>query len=386
MKRTLRFLCIPLDRARRLRADDRGQTMLLSGMMVFLIAIMAMVTLDTGQGIYNRIIAQNAADSAADAAALWHARGCNLLQHLNNIHYDGDALMFAAELSMLGACQGGALQYFPITAAVGEAACLYCGLADDVDKAQEKFNSIILDIQSIAAEIFPALAFVYANACAMGSGADPFGDVLGTYPGSLLHGLNIDIPGLEDVLSFLGGVIDEVPGFCAMILDPTALSLHVDKKEAGELDIPWTFPWELAWFLAVPAGELCIPNGFDESYTDWGWQDSYYHGNPGFMTWVAGKAGTPDPLGLGGTAWMSPGSRSYQEMVDTYSKTFYTGPLREGTSDELKIPACLGIASSQIEGEPVISYGEADAEPKIITVQFGSDDDPTAGTGFLIYH
>src|ERR1051326_1826513 len=87
-----------------LRFDDRGSVSLLTGMMVFLAVIFGIITMDTSMAIHNRIVTQNAVDSAADAAALWQARGCNLLQQLNNLHYDVDEALAIAEGISAGAC------------------------------------------------------------------------------------------------------------------------------------------------------------------------------------------------------------------------------------------------------------------------------------------
>ena len=86
-----------LNRVEALRSDQRGSLTLLAGMMVFLVTMFGIIALDTNMAIYNRIVAQNAVDSAADSAALWQARGCNLLQNLNNLHYDVDEALGIAE-------------------------------------------------------------------------------------------------------------------------------------------------------------------------------------------------------------------------------------------------------------------------------------------------
>ena len=73
-------------------------------MMVFLVTIFAVIAFDTNMAIHNRILAQNAVDSAAESAALWQARGCNLEQQLNNLHYDVDEAACIAEGVAAGAC------------------------------------------------------------------------------------------------------------------------------------------------------------------------------------------------------------------------------------------------------------------------------------------
>ncbi len=380
----LRFLVVPMERARGLRRDESGQVMLLTGIMAFLVVIMCLFALNTSQAIYNRVVAQNAVDSAADSAALWQARGCNFLQHLNNLHYDGNLIMLVAEMSMLGACVAGvALKAFGFTYIAGEAACVVCAVAPLVDKAQEVFSEAILQVQAVAKEIFPVLAFGYANACAKGSGADPLGDVLSTCASDFLGAVGIEVPGFEEVGDVLGAALGEIPIY-AMVLDPESLSLHVDEEEAGEWDMPWSFPQAIAVPLAV-IGYGCSSEGFNyNTPDDWGWQDSYYTGNPGFMTWIAGKGQREEITGLGNLMWFNPGEAKSFEEMETISRTFYKGANLSG--DKIKIPSFLAIASSQVEGEPVISYGEANAKPKIITVHFPPDDNPKEGTSMLIYH
>ena len=72
------------------RSDQRGSVTLLCGMMVFVATMFGIIAMDTSMAIHNRILAQNAVDSAADSAALWQARFCNLEQNLNNLHYTFD--------------------------------------------------------------------------------------------------------------------------------------------------------------------------------------------------------------------------------------------------------------------------------------------------------
>ncbi|MEI6217371.1 MAG: hypothetical protein WCP86_00575, partial [bacterium] len=97
------------------------------------------------------------------------------------------------------------------------------------------------------------------------------------------------------------------------------------------------------------------------------------------------------PVGLLGSYdraplnWFSGGKVDDAEM-EVNSRAFYSpGSVRSGAS-ALTIPAFLAIASSQVEGEPVVSKGKADAEGKIITVFFPPESNPTTGEKFLIYH
>ncbi len=382
MQKLIGVLVVPIHRARALRTDDRGQVMLLSGMIAFLIAIMGLVTLDTAKSIHNRITAQNSVDAAADAAALWQARGCNLLQHLNNLHYNVNLAAYILEVNSLGACVASAiLQLFPLTAAAGKALCFACIPAPLIDRGQELFAEAVLKVQGVIEELFPVLAFAYANVAAQGSGADRFPEVFQQYASGLLEQIGIDMPDS----SALDSAFDWVPLY-AMPLDPSSLSLHVEEKECGELEAPWHFPEYIAMPMAVIGYAACSGFQYDMP-DDWGWKDSYYYGNPGFMTWVAGKKQQEELIGLGDLTWFNAEGRSYQEMRDTHSKTFYNDSIRTGdASTALQIPAFMAVASSQVEGEPVISKGDANASPRLITVHLPPDSSPTETTAFLIFH
>ncbi|HBA83004.1 MAG TPA: hypothetical protein DCZ95_02815 [Verrucomicrobia bacterium] len=387
LKKMFGILLLPLQRARALRADDRGQVVLLAGMIAFLIAIMGLVTLDTAKGIHNRITAQNAVDSAADAAALWQARGCNLLQHLNNLHYDTNVAVYILEANALGACAAAAiLKAFVLTYAAGEAMCIPCCLAPFMDRGQELFVEALMKMQSVIKDLFPVLAFAYANVSAYGSGADPFPEVVSQYASGLLNQIGIDVPGLGEIVGSVGSALDWVPLY-AMPLDPDSLSLQVEEKECGELEAPWHFPEYIAAPMATVGRVACAECFQYDLPDDWGWKDSYYYGNPGFMTWLAGKKEQGELLGMGDLTWFNAESRTYQQMRDTHSKTLYKGDIRTGdASAALKIPAFMGIASSQVEGEPVISKGDANASPRLITVHLPPDTDPKETTAYLIFH
>ena len=105
-------------RMKGLPQDQGGSVLLLTGMMSFLAAILALMALDTSQAIYNRIIAQNAVDGAAKTGALWQARGLNMLQTLNNAHYVFNAGIYVAEQAALFACD-----LTPLDALADDAAC-----------------------------------------------------------------------------------------------------------------------------------------------------------------------------------------------------------------------------------------------------------------------
>jgi len=402
----------PFARARALRSGERGQVVLLSGVMVFLVMIATMITFDTGKAIHNRIIAQNAVDAAADSAALWQARGCNLLQHLNNLHYTVNETLFIAESAALIGCDvaifsvpgeiaARSLQdtYLAVVwvAAMLSAnvSCNFCYTAPWIDWGQEKFSALVLKIQAGIARVFPVLAFLYADVNAKQSGADEVGGTVVNYVGSLLSQLGLSSSGMENLTETLSEGIGSLPiHIYAFPLDPTSLSLHVEKKKGTSL--PWKWPdWlvdtaETSVNIAAPLcnedSNVYMLGDIDPDKPEkWGWEDEFYWGNPGFMTWIAGKKGRDELLGLGKLKWLSGGEATEEEMLVNSRKMYSPDSVMDG-EPELKIPAFVAFASSQVEGEPVISKGAADAQGQIIKVYFPPDSDPTEGEQFLIYH
>jgi hypothetical protein len=85
------------------------------------------------------------------------------------------------------------------------------------------------------------------------------------------------------------------------------------------------------------------------------------------MTWIAGKAQEQELLGLGSIPWLN-GER---ENVDEL--TMYLGGERAPAGAPLKIPAVIGTASSQVEGDPIVDHGPANAKGKLIKVYFPPD-------------
>lgn len=381
LRHFIRICTSPMARARALRSDDRGQVMLLSGMMVFVVLIMTIFTFDTGKAIYNRIIAQNAVDSAADAAALWQARGCNLLQHLNNLHYNVNVAIYILESAALISCVAAPLlNLIPfVGAALSQVACVICKTAPTLDQAQEEFATAVMKAQKIISKVFPALAFLYGNVCAMGSGADKLIGTVSGYAQSILSKVGLSCPDLDQIMGVLGDAVDWLPLYAAPI-DPTSLSLHVEEKNGG--GAPWYYPEAVALVGAV-VGNYC--SGFQFNKPDeWGWDDSYYWGNPGFMTWIAGKEKRDELLGLGSLVWLNAHTDPELQVAEQFSTAMFKDAVLLG--GPMEIPAFLAIASSQVEGEPVVSKGDANAKGHLITVHFPPDSNPKKGDKLLIYH
>lgn len=343
-----RLAALPMRRLRALRDDERGNVLVVSGMMAFLAAVFAVISVDTSEAIYNRIISQNAVDSAADAAALWQARGCNLLQQLNNIHYAGNEFFAEAEDVSLSACVlAGVADLIPGGQAVTAVLCPVCKLAKPINDAQGVFSEVILGTQKIVTLFIPFTALLAANDAAQGSGAD---DVLSTaadYISQFLGQFGIPIP--SGVLSGIAGTLKGA-GFTvyALPLDPTSLGLGASETEGDSY--PYVYPsgiiGEGAYYAAVATGTLVC--GLDPPD---GWSDSYYQGHPGFMTWIAGKDKHDEMLGLGDLAWLNGGSNApivHHAFMNQDSPAMYRDSVHRG-DNPLVIPAFLAVASSQVQ-------------------------------------
>jgi hypothetical protein len=296
---------------------------------------------------------------------------------------------------------------------VGEAAaiariatCIICDTLPWIDYAQQMFYTLIMPIQQGIVDVTPFLAFGYANANAEGAGADPLFASVADYTGSLMSDFGLSLPtdsgGIGGVL---GGALGSIPIYAAP-LDPTALSLDVATNQNNG-SVPLNMP-EWVGDAGNIAGEAgCSDYGYPESLDgaesagfddNWGWNDNFYAGNPGYMTWIAGKTNCPEILGLGNLRWLNGG----QQSADQISQVMYTGSIFNGggelSSPPLSIPGFLAIASSQVEGTPVIcsqsfdpipstsSPDTVDARGKIIKVYLPYNQTNVDLTTYFIFH
>lgn len=360
--------------------DDQGQVTLLSAMMCFLATVFAIIALNTNAAINNRITAQNAVDAAASSAALWQARGCNVLQSLNNLHYTVDRVAGVMEIGAAVACLLAELPF-----ATKPPLCAACGRMPEIDHAQQTFNIAVTNIQQVIADVTPLVAFLKANASAKGSGAQSVAGAVAQASAQWLSLLGIEMPsGLFDGDSALAGIgLDSIPLY-AVPLDPASLDLHVHLTEGK------SFPWVLnkrVGEIGNAAGESACGGEYSMSVQqelakgwngEWGWNDSYFKGNPGYMTWLAGTTEKPHLLAhlleRDGVvfAWLKGG----QENMD--SLTMFSGSgdsPHPGYSRPMKIPAYVAIASSQVQGQPVIGHGSVDAKGKLIRVFLPQEKD-----------
>jgi hypothetical protein len=390
------------------RSDERGSLTLLAGMMVFLATIFTIIAFDTNQAIYDRIVAQNAVDSAADSAALWQARFCNIEQQLNNLHYTVDEALAISEGVSSVMC-GVAVPLEVIKDVpfcewaypVWIAACVICDFLPGEDEAQHIFYDALVgksySIQEDLADVEPFLAFANANACAYASGANNVFDASIQW---ISDGVT-NVPGVGSDLSQLtgglGGIIESTIGnlpVYAFPLDPTSLELYVNPTNND--DLPEYWPQEVPEVgdglgeagcaeAFYPDIEDAVHNnsegddrqpdsGSTNFHPTWGWQDQYEYGNPGFMTWIAGVTNRNELLGLGNLVWLNSSS-------STVPTSMYTGPATGNGG--LMIPAFMAIASSQVEGTTVVQQGDVNAVNTLIKVYFSTN---SPGDSYLIYH
>jgi hypothetical protein len=365
--------------------------MLLAAMMVFLGTIFSILAFDTNMAIYNRVTAQNAVDSAADSAALWQARGCNLEQQLNNLHYDVDLAGCIAEGIATAACVASGVllvaEAIPFIGAAAAAArvgtCIACNFLPEIDYAQDLFYQALMPTQEAIKDAIPFLAFANANACAKGSGADTLGDAIQGAVSGIVANLGVGIPDLGSIGGAVGSALGSIPIYAAP-LDPSSLKLFVERKSTD--DAPWDWPSEIGDAGEI-AGDIGCPESFPTNVNavkssgwdgNWGWKDDYYFGNPGFMTWVAGKA-KKDKLPLGDLKWVNDTKRVNANTID---KVIYTGDVLD-PKGKLEIPGFVAFASSQVEGNPVVSHGDVDAQGKLISLHFSAS---STGDKFFIFH
>ena len=403
------LLLKPFIKAQDLRSDERGNVLLLTGMMAFLVAIFALLGMDTSQAIYNRIIAQNAVDSAADAAALWHARGCNMVQNLNNYHYEANAFFAKTESTALNSCSLAALLKIgeelniPYFSAICKGArilvCVGCKSAPYWDDAQNATAFAILKEQELITATIPFLALAAANDAAQGSGADELMTSASTWLDQWAAPIGLPLP--EGGLSGIGSTLRSILGtfgltVYALPLDPKSLKLGV-RQTVGS-GRPWQFgpcPGEQwAGRMACQLRDPRLNLGPEEQYErKWGWrQDRYYVGQPGFMTWIAGKTNQTELAGLGFLRWLNPKPTPPEEI--TYWMNQSGLPMykeRAMASSSLVIPAYIALASSQVDGKPgtkwkgVVAHDAPNSYPYLIPVQIPTAK-PVAGNSIGILH
>ncbi|MFT5495554.1 MAG: hypothetical protein ACI9TH_000945 [Kiritimatiellia bacterium] len=345
---------------RKVQSDESGNLLVLTGIMTFVFMVFAFSTLFTAEAIYNRIMIQNAVDSAADSAVLWQARGLNLIQHLNNFHYI--LLWLYAALTIVGCC----CKLAQILCAASLGICVPCcaiggacgpasKLCDVMPDVQEVTTTVIHATQGVIAGVTPILAFIYANENAKFSGAteidnqltkdfsEDFKIGLKTQLGSTAGGIGGTFASAASKLALFFGDSYAVP------LNPLSLSLGVSKELIDEGDpfsnLPWILPIWMACFLAE-------------------WEVEHYSGRPGYLTWVAFRE---RPTRVHGPAW---------EWLNPEDKTFVEDPaLTDGTTDFMSPRANMHNFTNR-KGDPFMTYIPAYMAMASAQVDFDGKNDP----------
>jgi hypothetical protein len=389
-------------KVRQLRGDETGSVLFLSGMMAFLMAIMVLYTLDTSQVIYNRITAQNAADSAAETAALWQARGLNVEQQLNDFHYVFDETCFVVEFGYLAACvaaDGAVATYVADVACcasvIGSAFCCpevpgdfenarnlcdTCKKAIPLNDYQRKTEPNIISTQQDIADFWPALEMIFASQAAEQSGADPALSAIPQWLGGAVAKVSpISLPTSLSSIPNLSSIAGGFP--YALPLNPGSLSLNLEQKAGGYWPWRWSFfnsdidedalkdvaaplDWGIAELACVTVFDFLSPRGDIPGSLGgpWGWDDKYFIGHPGYMTWVAGKTNEVELAGLGKIAWLNPSSSPPAEVnywLGQKNVAVFNTSGAIAASPTMQIPAVVGFASSQTEGIGVTAQDES---------------------------
>ncbi len=369
LQRIRSLLLKPFVKMQNLRSDEHGSVLLLTGMMAFVAAIFALMAMDTSQAIYNRIIVQNSVDAAADAAALWQARGCNMVQNLNNYHYEANMFFAQTEATALNACSLAAVleagKLLPpiseLCAAAKEVVCFVCRSAPVWDDAQNLTAAGILTEQKLITASIPFIALTAANDAAQGSGADELIASVNTWLNQSTASIGFPLPDLSSISSALSNILGKFGiTVYALPLDPTSLELGVQPTSGSGS------PWEFGpCTLEVDIGQMpeigcglkdpSLDFGPEEQHPrNWGWrQDQYYVGQPGFMTWIAGKTNQTELAGLGFLRWLNPNPAPPGEIpywMNQSNLPMYKDSVM--ASSELVIPAFIAFASSQVDGSP----------------------------------
>ncbi len=253
------FLCL-----KSMRRKKNGQVMIFTALVVLVLVCFVASVVNVGQMIVQRIKAQNAADAAALTAGVWQARGLNLLQILNGVHWD---LNYTTGMGINGLIPAlGA--WWPHPSVPGRAYRAIKAL----DALQAGIAAVIQNTQDLIVEKFPYIAVLHASGMAKDNGADPLLECLSDGIGSL--------PGMSGLANarvrniFANAPIYAWTLYPSMSWPPDAVSLRVKKVNPG--------------YAAQSPYEMCYNFTFINilryPYYGWklyrqklGWPDDYYY-------------------------------------------------------------------------------------------------------------
>ena len=372
-----------LSRAKGFRRDDQAQVMVVTAVMAFVTVLMAIYTTNASILLFDRMLAQNSVDAAADSFAAYQARGLNLTQHLNDVHYGANIAIFALEAVAYGgriACPAVLATTFPVPNYPGYRTC--CQLARQagelLDNLQDGISDAILIIQDVINVVFPILATLSANDIARANGADNLltaaGEVLGQFGN--LFGIDLDF--LEDAVD---NVAEYVPVYAFPLKPGQIIDLGMEKVNPDYLF--WD-DMNILEGLAIGSDISCAFavdfSAIDQPNDGIGWpEDEYYCGGPAANTWIVGKQRRTVLPRLEQMAWLNPKMDEPEQVAGVHAfednYAVFEGRGMGTSSTEFRNPAFFAVASCQVGGDPVMdrtflndSFSEY-ARPELITVQ-----------------
>jgi len=166
-----------------LRRDERGQVMLLTALLSLVLVALPATVINVGQSVTDKMRLQTAADGAALTASTWSARGSNLLQGLNGMHWDfnvfiADAIIVCATVAsvQIDAEIAEAIDdpfYIPVAAAnIARIWKRANKCIKRLEDTQEKTAKAIEGTSEVVADTTPYLAYFHANKIAEKNSAD----------------------------------------------------------------------------------------------------------------------------------------------------------------------------------------------------------------------
>jgi hypothetical protein len=283
-------------------------------------------------------------DAAADAYALWQARGLNLMQHANDLHSELNVIYLAGILVLCVQrleCRkkwcGKKKKKFCVND-VKNCCRDYNGKLADIERKQADTADAILGLQAALLTEVPRLGWIAANDVAEVAGADQI-----TGPGGLtalidntLDDMGLTYDATAMVNSYPGGPPEDVfvlphmpPVVGAIIPAPPPLSQAFpgyymeDRCFGGIIEklacwlstcdggIPGCiFASNIKGCLSAGPPDTC-DYGCRKAVTDYkggscGWHDWWYQGTPSHNTWIAAKTNENLVAFLADIRWLNP--------------------------------------------------------------------------------
>ncbi len=183
--------------------NEGGQVLMMVAVFALSLLTVTLSIIPVGQAISGKIQLQNAADSAALTAATWMARGANIQQIINGVHFDFDTyieFMIGATCDKwIGILAGDTAKCADVKHPDPKACARIIPIIGKdwtepkkeiknyIDK-QKSVASQLKTIQNTLNTLMPILAFIEANAVAKANGAGNL-DAIGSLP--LLQKLGI---------------------------------------------------------------------------------------------------------------------------------------------------------------------------------------------------